>query len=75
MRSVTKDTITDAFVGYCRNTGNPRLKLVLSRLAAHLHAFAKEVELTHEEWLQGMELLYRAGRISSPERSSGTSTS
>ena len=69
MRSVTKDTITDAFVGYCRNTGNPRLKLVLSRLAAHLHAFAKEVELTHEEWLQGMELLYQAGRISSPERS------
>ena len=69
MRSVTQDTITDAFIGYCRNTGNPRLKLVLSRLAAHLHAFAKEVELTHEEWLQGMELLYQAGQISSPERS------
>lgn len=69
MRSVTQHTITDAFIGYCRNTGNPRLKLVLSRLAAHLHAFAKEVELTHEEWLQGMELLYQAGQISSPERS------
>ncbi|HXV10887.1 MAG TPA: dioxygenase [Burkholderiales bacterium] len=69
MRSVTQDTITDAFIGYCRNTSNPRLKLVLSRLAAHLHAFAQEVELTHEEWLQGMELLYQAGRISSPERS------
>ncbi len=69
MRSVTKDTITDAFVAYCEKTDNPRLKLVLSRLAAHLHAFAKEVELTHEEWLHGMELLYQAGRISSPERS------
>jgi protocatechuate 3,4-dioxygenase beta subunit len=68
MRSVTRDTITDAFVGYCKNTENPRLKFVLSRLAAHLHAFAKEVELTHEEWLQGIELLYQAGRISSPER-------
>lgn len=69
MRSVTKDTITDAFVNYCRKTKDPRLKFVLSRLAAHLHEFAKEVELTHEEWLQGMDLLYRAGRISSPERS------
>lgn len=69
MRSVNKDTITDAFVAYCKDTDNPRLKHVLSRLAAHLHAFAKEVELTHEEWLLGMDLLYRAGQISSPERS------
>jgi protocatechuate 3,4-dioxygenase beta subunit len=69
MRSVTKNTITDAFVAYCKKTNDPRLKLVLSRLAAHLHEFAREVELTHGEWLQGMDLLYRAGRISSPERS------
>lgn len=68
MRNVTKDTITDAFVVYCANTKDPRVKFVLSRLAAHLHAFAREVELTHEEWLLGMELLRRAGEISSPER-------
>ncbi|MBI4207807.1 MAG: hydroxyquinol 1,2-dioxygenase [Betaproteobacteria bacterium] len=68
MRNVTKDTITDAFVAYCAKTRDPRVKFVLSRLAAHLHAFAKEVELTHEEWLLAMELLRRAGEISSPER-------
>jgi hydroxyquinol 1,2-dioxygenase len=68
MRNVTQDTITDAFAAYCERTRDARVKLVLSRLAAHLHAFAKEVELTHEEWLLGMELLRRAGEISSPER-------
>lgn len=68
MRNVTQDTITEAFDAYCAKTQDARAKLVLSRLAAHLHAFAMEVELTHEEWLLGIELLRRAGEISSPER-------
>ncbi|MGE4111913.1 MAG: dioxygenase [Burkholderiales bacterium] len=69
MRSVDKDTITDAFIAYCAKSTEPRLKFVLSKLAAHLHAFAKEAELTHEEWQAAMDLLGRAGEISSPERS------
>ena len=69
MKSVNQDTITDAFVAYCEKTTSPRLKLVLSKLAAHLHAFTKEVGLTHEEWRTAMTLLDRAGQISSPERS------
>jgi len=68
MRSVTQDNITDAFVAYCEKTRDPRIKFVLTRLAVHLHAFAKEVGLTHEEWLAGIDALYRAGDISSPER-------
>lgn len=68
MKSVTPDTITDAFNAYCANTQDPRTRFILSRLAAHLHEFAKEVELTHEEWMAGIDALYRAGRISSPER-------
>ena len=53
---------------YCANTESPRVKLVVERLAAHLHAFAKEVELSHEEWQLAIDLLYRAGKISTPER-------
>ena len=68
MRSVNRDNITDAFMAYCADTTEPRLKFVLSRLVGHLHAFAKEVELTHVEWLLGIELLSRAGAISSSER-------
>ncbi|MDP2322490.1 MAG: dioxygenase, partial [Gammaproteobacteria bacterium] len=69
MQSVNQDTITDAFNAYCDKTADPRLKFVLSKLAAHLHGFAKEVGLTHEEWQAALALLYRAGQISSPERS------
>ncbi len=69
MQSVTQDTITDAFEAYCEKTADPRLKFVLSKLAAHLHAFTKEVGLTHEEWRAAMTLLERAGQISTPERS------
>jgi protocatechuate 3,4-dioxygenase beta subunit len=42
---------------------------VLAKLAKHLHGFAKDVGLTHEEWQTAMTLLTRAGQISSPERS------
>ncbi len=69
MQSVNKNTITDAFIAYCAKTTNPRLMFVLSKLAVHLHAFAKDVELTHEEWQTAMTLLDRAGQISTPERS------
>jgi len=69
MQSVDQDTITDAFVAYCEATTTPRLKFVLLKLAEHLHGFAKDVRLTHEEWQAAMTLLNRAGQISSPERS------
>lgn len=69
MQSVNKDTITQAFIDYCAKTTDPRLLFVLSKLAAHLHAFARDVELTHEEWQAAMSLLDRAGQISTPERS------
>lgn len=69
MQSVTRDTITRAFIDYCGKSTNPRLLFVLSKLATHLHAFAKDVELTHEEWQAAMTLLERAGQISTPERS------
>ncbi|MEM7021106.1 MAG: dioxygenase [Pseudomonadota bacterium] len=68
MRTVDKDTITEAFMAYCAASTEPRLKLVLSRLVDHLHRFAKEVDLTHEEWLQAIEFFYNAGKISSPQR-------
>ena len=69
MQSVNQDTITNTFIACCDETTSPRLKFVLSKLVMHLHAFAKEAGLTHEEWQMAMTLLDRAGQISSPERS------
>jgi len=68
MRNVTKDNITDVFTGYFGEDTDPRVKEVLGALARHLHDFAREVNLTHEEWHKGLEFLEWAGKITTPER-------
>ena len=68
MRNVTSETITKAFLDYCSDDTDPRLKFVLEKLATHLHDFVRETNLTHDEWRKGLELLYAAGEISTPER-------
>lgn len=40
---------------------NPRAKVVFASLIRHLHAFAREVELTNEEWLFACQSLIEAG--------------
>ena len=62
MRNVTKDNITDVFMGYFGADTDPRLREVMQSLASHLHAFAKDVNLTHAEWHKGIEFLEWAGR-------------
>jgi hydroxyquinol 1,2-dioxygenase len=47
---------------------DPRLATVMSALVKHLHAFAKEVELTQDEWNFGIDFLTRTGQICSGER-------
>lgn len=68
MRAVTKDNITQAFLDYCGAETSPRLRIVLEALARHLHDFARETKLTHKEWHKGLEILGKAGDISSLER-------
>lgn len=68
MRTVTKDNITEVFMGYFGPDTDPRLREVMQSLADHLHAFAREVKLTHAEWQKGIEFLEWAGNISDKER-------
>lgn len=68
MRNVTKDNITDVFLGYFGKDTDPRLRDVMASLARHLHAFVKETGLTHAEWEKGIEMLEWAGQISNKER-------
>lgn len=46
----------------------PRLAEVMTCLVKHLHAFAREVHLTQEEWDFGIEFLTATGRICTAER-------
>lgn len=68
MRTVTKDNITDVFMGYMSDDMNPRMREVLGALVRHMHDFAKEVDLTHEEWRAGIAFLEGCAAIESPDR-------
>ncbi|WP_025769783.1 dioxygenase family protein [Thioalkalivibrio sp. HK1] len=68
MRNIDEDNITDTFMGYMGSDMDPRLRVVLGCLVKHLHRFATEVNLTHEEWNKGIEFLEKAGRISNAQR-------
>ncbi len=68
MRNVTSDNITDTFLGYFGDDTDPRLREIMVSLATHLHAFARETNLTHEEWQKGLDILRQAGSITTSER-------
>lgn len=42
---------------------DPRLRQVMTALVRHLHAFAREVELTQEEWEAGIAFLTATGQM------------
>lgn len=46
----------------------PRLAQVIASLVKHLHAFAKDVELTQEEWGIAIDFLTRTGQMSDGNR-------
>lgn len=46
----------------------PRLKEIMTSLVTHLHAFAKDVQLTQEEWDYAIGFLTRTGHMCSDER-------
>lgn len=64
----TEEGSVDAVNARMADSINPRLKAVMAALVKHLHAFAKEVELTQEEWDYGIDFLTKTGRICSQER-------
>lgn len=50
---------------------NPRVKEVLSSLTRHLHDWAREVELTADEWMEGVNMINWAGQMSDEKRNEG----
>ncbi|KAH8897416.1 dioxygenase [Thozetella sp. PMI_491] len=50
---------------------SPRLRLVMSSLIQHIHDFAREVHLTTDEWMYGVEMINAAGKMSNDKRNEG----
>jgi hydroxyquinol 1,2-dioxygenase len=68
MRNLDQTTITEAVLARHTGAQDPRLKKIMSSLVKHLHAFAREVELTEEEWFKGIDFLTRCGHITDDKR-------
>ena len=49
----------------------PRMRQVMSSLIRHVHDFARENELTVEEWMKGVKLMNWAGKMSDDKRNEG----
>ncbi|WP_273511092.1 dioxygenase [Planktotalea frisia] len=68
MRTVTKDNITDVFMGYVSKDTDPRTREIMGSLVQHLHDFARETKLTHEEWRAGIAFLEGCAAIETEDR-------
>jgi len=69
MRQLTLDNITAAVESSFGGQPDARQRQVMNALVHHLHSFAKEVALTHQEWRAALAFLHRVGEVSSSERS------
>lgn len=68
MRNVTKDNITDVFMGYLSKDTDPRMREIMGSLVKHLHDFARETKLTHDEWRKGIAFLEGCAAIETEDR-------
>ncbi|BEP95406.1 intradiol ring-cleavage dioxygenase [Acidovorax sp. A79] len=68
MRNLDHNTITDAVLARQAAAADPRFTRIMTSLVTHLHAFAREVQLTEEEWFKGIEFLTRCGHITDDKR-------
>ncbi|GAA0269197.1 dioxygenase [Alteraurantiacibacter aestuarii] len=69
MPFATVDTITDiAAERWEKGARDPRLGQLMASLIRHLHAFARENELTEGEWFEATEFLSRVGQMSNDKR-------
>ena len=68
MRNLTQDNITQAVIARLAATPDARLREVMTSLVQHLHAFARDVRLTEEEWFKGIEFLTEVGHKTDDKR-------
>ena len=62
------DELTEAVVASFDDSPSERYKTVMSALVRHLHAFAREVDLTEDEYFTAIDFLTRTGQISTGTR-------
>src|ERR1700743_3806179 len=64
----TEETAADAVIESFAPDTSPRLREVLVSFVRHLHAFARDVELTTPEWEAAIDFLTRTGHQCDDDR-------
>jgi protocatechuate 3,4-dioxygenase beta subunit len=57
-----QEDVTPAVIEAFKNTADPRVREILIALVKHLHAFAREVHLTEDEFEQAVQYVVRLGQ-------------
>jgi hydroxyquinol 1,2-dioxygenase len=68
MRQFDEESLTAEVVARLNETQNPRLREIMTSAVKHLHAFAREVQLTEDEWFEGIKFLTAVGRKCDAQR-------
>jgi hydroxyquinol 1,2-dioxygenase len=68
MRNIDEDTITQAVLASFAGCRDERLRVLITCLVQHLHAFVREVRFTEVEWFQAIQFLTDTGHITDAKR-------
>jgi hydroxyquinol 1,2-dioxygenase len=60
--------LTDRVAASFDASDDPRFRELMQALVRHLHAYAREIGLSEDEWFTAIDFLTRAGQISSDRR-------
>src|SRR5262245_57200123 len=63
--------VTDVVRGAMADATNPRVREIMDSFVRHMHAFAREVKLTEEEFEFGANFLNRIGQASTDTHNEG----
>ena len=67
-RHEREQAVTDEVVASFAGAPDDRLREIVQGLTRHLHAFAREVRLTEQEWTAAIDFLTRVGHITDDKR-------
>ncbi len=62
VQSDLETRLTDAVIARLGDDADPRFRRIMQSLIRHVHEFVREVELTEEEWFEGIKFLTATGQ-------------
>jgi protocatechuate 3,4-dioxygenase beta subunit len=68
MQDLNEHTVTEAVLAQMADTPDARLREIMASAVRHLHAWARDVNLTPREWIAGIGILTRIGQTCTPAR-------